>query len=924
MSAEAVLSRAALAVQAKAPAPAARTQADVDRELGVFRAAIQSASFELVADLWADIEEVYGVEGKNWLGRNDRYYLLTRLLKRPDAVHPWLYARCREVEAKPDEYLDLWAREHYKMLRCDEPVPTPSGWTTHGALKAGDWVFGPDGMPTRVIATTQVYTDGEAFELEFDDGTTMQAGADHLWDVERRSRRRVKGEKHRRLYRETETVSTRDIAAHDHAPDNRLAIPVNQPLNMPSALLPIPPYTLGAWLGDGSSASGGVTGADPEIFEAVRADGFRVGPDIAPGKPLAETRTVYGLSPMLRGLGLLNNKHIPVMYQRGSVQQRLELLRGLMDTDGHCNTRGTATFTNISRQLVQDVYELATGLGLKPSIYEYANHHGPVWQVAFQAYQEFNPFKLPRKAARAKPGARPHPRRYIVACRPIAPTPMSCIQVERADGLYLAGRQMVTTHNSTIITFAGAIQEILRDPEITIGIFSHTKDVARKFLKQVKQELETNKDLVAVYPDILWSDPKRQAPQWSVDKGLIVRRTSNPKEATLEAHGLVDGMPTGAHFRLRIYDDVVTKESVNTPEQIEKTTAAWSLSDNLGARGEDGMLRAWHVGTRYSFADTYQFIIDRGALKVRIYPATDNGLPEGTPVFLSEAAWADKKLKQTASDLACQMLQNPAAGKQAMFRKEWLQFADVRPSTLNVYIMVDPAHSKKKDSDNTAIAVIGIDATNNKFLLDGRRHKMGLKERWETMRDLRKKWMRMTGVQMVKVGYERYGMQSDLEYFEERMLLEKDHFDITELNWTSDGTRAKEDRVQRLQPDFASHRFFLAMLCVRNVPALDAQGQPIKHPTTGEPVMKREAYETSNQRKVRELGQAHRIFAPITARDHENQAYSLNKGFLNEYLFFPFSAKKDLIDAASRLYDLEPVPPVLIDQTALEPEGYAD
>lgn len=463
-------------------------------------------------------------------------------------------------------------------------------------------------------------------------------------------------------------------------------------------------------------------------------------------------------------------------------------------------------------------------------------------------------------------------------------------------------------YKSTIITFAGIIQEIARDPEITVGIFSHTKPVARKFLLQIKQELENNKDLPAIYPDVFWADPKRQAPRWSEEKGLICRRTSNPKEATIEAHGLVDGQPTGAHFGLRVYDDVVTLESVNTPEQVAKTTAAWELSDNLGARGEDGMLRAWHVGTRYSFQDTYETIIERGALKLRIYPATHNGLADGTPVFLTPEAWADKKIKQSASTLACQQLMNPAAGNQAMFRKEWLEFIDIRPSILNVYILVDPAHSKKKDSDNTGIAVIGIDATGNKFLLDGMRHKMGLKERWQALAGLRKVWTAQPGVQMVRVGYERYGMQADLEYFEEQMQLTKDHFEIVELNWTSDGTRAKEDRVQRLQPDFASHRFFMAMVCRRRDPA------------TGNMV----EFETANQRKVREAGQGFRIFRPVMRRDHEGNVYSLNKGFLEEYLHFPFSAKKDLIDAASRLYDLDPVPPIVIDERATEPEAFND
>lgn len=452
-------------------------------------------------------------------------------------------------------------------------------------------------------------------------------------------------------------------------------------------------------------------------------------------------------------------------------------------------------------------------------------------------------------------------------------------------------------YKSTIITFAGIVQEIIRDPEITIGIFSHTKPVARKFMLQVKQEFETNADLKAVYPDIFWEQPQKEAPKWSEEKGLTVKRKSNPKEATVEAHGLVDGQPTGAHFLLRVYDDVVTRESVSTPDQVNKTTSAWELSDNLGARGADGNARSWHVGTRYSFSDTYQTIIDRAALKVRVYPATDNGLPDGNPVLLPPEAWADRKLKQGPATIACQMLQNPAAGNEAMFRKDWLSFIDIRPATLNVYIMVDPAHSKKKGSDNTAMAVIGIDSGNNKYLLDGFRHKMGLRERWENMRNLRRVWMNHPGVQMVKVGYERYGMQADLEYFEEQMLREKDSFEIHELNWTSEGGQSKDDRVQRLQPDFLMRKFFLAAV--------------VKE-------------ETANQKRIREQGQSFRIFAPVKRRDHEGNLYSLNAGFLEEYLTYPFSAKKDLIDACSRIYDMEPVPPVLVDESALEPTVYAD
>ncbi len=859
------------------------------------RAALQAAPYDRIKPMWAAIGSEFGRLGEAWLGRNDRFFLLSVLLHRADAWHPWLYERCREVEAAPDDHLDLWAREHYKMVRVDEPVATPSGWQAHGELRPGDWVFGPDGMPTRVVAISPVYTDGAAYELEFDDGTTMQAGAEHLWTVERHTRKRIKGTG-KRQYRETLTLPTREIAAHDHAQDNRLAIPVNAPLDMPDAILPISPYTLGAWLGDGTSKDGRITCGDPEVFAAIAAEGCGVGRNATPLRS-SEYRKINGLSGLLRGLGLYDNKHIPVFYQRASVRQRLELLRGLMDTDGHCNTRGTATFVNKNERLVDDVYELCIGLGLKPRKYAFEAAHGRYWHVAFQAYQAFNPFRLARKATRAKAGPRPHPRRYIVGCRPVDPVPMRCIQVERPDGLYLVGRQMVTTHNSTIITFAGIVQEIVRDPEVTIGIFSHTKPVARKFLMQVKQELESNADLKWVYPDVFYRDPRKDSPRWSEEKGLVVRRLSNPKEATLEAHGLVDGQPTGAHFRLRVYDDVVTRESVGTPEQVDKTTAAWELSDNLGARGPDGKARSWHIGTRYSFADTYQAILDRKALTPRIYAATDNGLPDGNPVLLPPEVWAEKKIKQGPATIACQMLQNPAAGNEAMFKPEWLRFIDIRPATLSVYIMVDPASSRKKGADSTAMAVVGIDAGGNRYLLDGYRHKMSLAERWQAMRGLRLVWQSMPGVQTVKVGYERYGMDSDLQYFEEKMRDERNAWEIVELAWPREGPGSKLDRIQRLQPYFAAGRFYLSAM---------SDG------------------ETANQRRVRAEGQPYRVFSPVKRRDHDGNLYSVNKALLDEYVVYPFSAHDDFLDAVSRIEDMDPVAPVIVDERALEPEVFED
>ena len=163
-------------------------------------------------------------------------------------------------------------------------------------------------------------------------------------------------------------------------------------------------------------------------------------------------------------------------------------------------------------------------------------------------------------------------------------------------------------YKSTIITFGKTIQDILAshgdDPlpewngrEATIGIFSHTRPIAKGFLRQIKLEFERNQRLHALFPDIFWGDT-RKAPKWSEDDGIVVKRKSNPKEATVEAWGLVDGQPTSKHFLVMVYDDIVTRESVTSPEMIAKTTSALELSYNLGTDG--GVKR--FIGTRFRSA----------------------------------------------------------------------------------------------------------------------------------------------------------------------------------------------------------------------------------------------------------------------------------------------------------------------------------
>jgi hypothetical protein len=443
---------------------------------------------------------------------------------------------------------------------------------------------------------------------------------------------------------------------------------------------------------------------------------------------------------------------------------------------------------------------------------------------------------------------------------------------------------------TSIITVGGSIQEILKDQELTVGIFSHTSAIAKSFLAVIKREFEYNTDLRLLFPDIFYERPQEQSPSWSLDAGIIVKRKGNPKEATIEAHGLVDGQPISKHYQLMIFDDVVTERSVGTEDQIQKTNESWSLADNLGSRNA----RKWAAGTRYHYADTYSLMAERGAVKVRKYPATDDGTLNGKPVLLTPEEWEAKKRDQLESTVACQLLCDPQAGNQRMFKISDVGYFEIRPLTLNVYIMVDPAHSLKKESDDTAIAVIGVDHAGNKFLLDGIAHKVELQGKWKWLRDLYEKWKVERGVQSVSVGYERYGAQSDLQYFEERMRTERVSFEIEELAWPRSGGGSKRDRVQRLTPDFKAHRFF------------------IPYPTRSNKL-------TSRQRQAMQEGDKDLISWRIVRRDENNEVYDLSATFMLQVNDFPFCQKKDLIDAVSRIYDMEVCTPSYYLNDEVEP-----
>lgn len=407
-------------------------------------------------------------------------------------------------------------------------------------------------------------------------------------------------------------------------------------------------------------------------------------------------------------------------------------------------------------------------------------------------------------------------------------------------------------YKSTIITFALTIQDILNDPERTFGLFSHTRPIAKAFLRQIKQELESNENLKRIYSDVLYANPASESPKWSEDEGITVKRKGNPKEQTVEAWGLVDGQPTSKHFGTLIYDDVVTEHSVGTPEMMDKTTKALSNSYNLGTR--HGHRR--FIGTRYHFNDTYREVLTRMTATPRIYAATIDGKVEGEPRFLTREELARKRRDQGPYVFGCQMLQDPTADELQGFKQEWLEyFSSPTWRGLNIVILCDPASrkappgSKKVRNDYTAMWVIGLGADKKVRVIDMYRDRLKLTERANLLFQLHRRY------QPIAVAYEEYGMQSDIQHMQDRMERENYSFTITAVA----GRLAKNDRIRRLVPWFETRRILLP-------PKMDK-------------------------------------------RDYEGRLVDLVQAFINEeYTPFPVGQHDDMLDALSRF--LEPDLPI--------------
>jgi hypothetical protein len=357
---------------------------------------------------------------------------------------------------------------HRVCLDVSTPLLTANrGWTTMGDARAGDVLFHPDGGTTRIRYVNPVYDNHLCYRVSTSDGRSVVCDDRHLWTVQDR-RRFTRGEDDRFVWT-WETISTvemlrrglRRLGASPRA--NAFRLPDQQCLDGKNVDLPIDPYTLGYWLGDGDKHGSRITVADRDAAELISLMAAR-NTTVQKARREGNWWRIWfgtpagGLWTQLRSLGVADDrryltgahKHIPDIYLHAGPEQREELLAGLLDSDGSVSTKGRVVFTNTSAELADAVMYLTRSLGFSPR-HHIKRHivsgkdYGDIHRVMFTPHRQV--FRLSRKTERISTGQRP-PGIYVKSIEPVETRAVRCFKVDRDDGLFLAGRDLIPTHNT--------------------------------------------------------------------------------------------------------------------------------------------------------------------------------------------------------------------------------------------------------------------------------------------------------------------------------------------------------------------------------------------------------------------------------------------------------------------------------------------
>lgn len=613
---------------------------------------------------------------------------------------------------------------HGKSIAHDQPILTPEGWRTHGDLEPGDYVFGPDGKPTRVIAVSPDVA--EVVPVTLTNGEVIFAHPNHEWVVYDRPLRGWR-------VMETKEIARRKLRSGPVGRGGRfvLQIPDAEALQFPERELLMPPYVLGAWLGDGTSNAPRLAHAesDAEVLEAIGAEGYPAN-NTWRQRQTGVCYATFWKTPFrrhLKSLGVFGDKHIPECYLRSSVEQRLQLLAGLIDTDGHVERKtGRVRFITSSEKLRDGVYDLAVGLGFRPYITSTppaTSSSGVVgkktiYHIGFQPNLPI-PTRIPRKkiarfAVRRRIG--------IASVGGVTFKRARSICVEREDGLYVVGKQCVVTKNTQLGTKSLTAWASGLHPEWDIAVASYSDTMAQDMGADTRAILQT-KRFQTVFPG------------YELRKGGAAKDNIQTEKGGRLVFVGRGGALTGRGMCLGIGDDLFKDHEEARSQAIRDQAWNWFtkvfMTRRMGPKLVILTMTRWHsddIIGRITDPDNdcYNAIEAKRWKIIRLPAIAEDDDPLGRPP--GEALWPERfdldflHSQQRIDPLGFAALyqQTPTVADGTLFRRETIMRYEPEdlPDNLRFYATSDHAVGTKQRNDPSCFLKGGVDGDGTLWLTD--------------------------------------------------------------------------------------------------------------------------------------------------------------------------------------------------------------
>lgn len=628
---------------------------------------------------------------------------------------------------------------HGKLCADSTPVYTPNGWKTHGQLKVGDYVYHPSGKPVKV---THIKPKTNAdWLVTFSNGEQIRTHEHHEWTVYNRSKHKV------------ETLETQKMK-EDCYLENRCKYQLQNiaPLQNTDKQLTMDPYVLGAWLGDGTATKPCITydKKDYAIIENIESRGYDISTTCfhkttgVPTTYFSGTRWDKGrMTREIEALNLYNNKHIPDIYLKGSIEQRLELLAGLVDTDGHCDSNGRIRYSTTNEKIRDGVYQLALSLGFRPYIMESDPSLSAsgvlgkkmVYQIGFNPTMKL-PTVLERKTS----------KRFIkqrrVGIKDISYKPNGevgrCITVDSPDGLYLVGNTLLPTHNSMTVTETFPSYYLGRNPEKRVITSAYSEGLARKFGR-------LNRNKFAEMSDNIFGVSLATDNTSNTDWGIKGHRGGMISTG-------IGGSITGQGADCMIIDAPIK----NAKEALSKT-----IRDNIWNEWESTLSTRLHDGasvivimTRWHEDDLIGRLLENSPynwirLRLPAIAEDDDDLLNRNigealcPELGYDEEWAAlKKVEVGSRTWASLYQQRPAPEQGSIIKREWLKYIGAVPARADNLIMSWDFTFKDSQASDYVVGQVWQKTGANYYMIDQVRGQMDFTSSKRALINLKKKYPR--------------------------------------------------------------------------------------------------------------------------------------------------------------------------------------